>query len=157
MSSDPFPLLSRAIAPMLLTLAAVCGCSGGDEEELPRAAISGTVTLDGQPLQEGVVRFVPIEGTAGPKTSVIVSQGKFSADEEQGPVVGKHRIEIESTDDGGYAMDDEQAIQKLRESGITQIDAVRVPANYNSHSTLTETVSADQPNQFQFHLTTGQR
>jgi hypothetical protein len=141
---------------VLLALAAVCGCGGG-EEPLPRAAVSGTVTLDGQPLQEGVVRFVPIDNTAGPKTSVIVSQGKFSADAEQGPIVGKHRIEIESTDDGGYAMDDEQAIQKLRESGVTRIDVVRVPPNYNSHSTLTETVSADQPNVFQFNLISSQR
>jgi hypothetical protein len=141
---------------VLLALAAVCGCGGG-EAPLPRAAVSGTVTLDGQPLQEGVVRFVPIDNTAGPKTSVIVSQGKFSADAEQGPIVGKHRIEIESTDDGGYAMDDEQAIQKLRESGVTRIDVVRVPPNYNSHSTLTETVSADQPNVFQFNLISSQR
>lgn len=138
-------------------VALFCGCGGGDENQLPRAAVSGTVTLDGRPLAKGVIRFVPIEGTPGPKTSVMVSEGRFESDEQNGPVVGKHRIEIESTDDGGYAMDDEQAIKKLKQAGIRRIALVRVPVIYNAHSTLTRTVAADGPNEFQFDLNTTTR
>jgi hypothetical protein len=136
---------------MLLTIL-LAGCGGGDVVVLSRAAVEGTVSLDDQPLQEGVVRFVPTNGTPGPKTSVIVSAGRFSIDAEHGPVVGTHRIEIESTDDGGYAPDDEEALARLHASGSLVIDVITVPDVYNRRSRLTETVTADGPNQFQFAL-----
>ena len=133
----------------------LAGCSG--VEGPPRAPVSGTVSLDDTPLKEGVVRFVPSEGTEGPKTTVPVADGQFAVDERSGPIVGKHRIEIESTDTGGYAMDDENAIQELRESGTKRIEVVKVPPRYNSRSTLTEEVTADGPNQYKFDLVSRQR
>jgi len=134
----------------------MAGC-GGSENELPRAAVQGTVSLDGQPLAKGVVRFVPIEETTGPKTTLSITAGKFETEVETGPVLGRHRIEIESTDDGGYAQDDEAAMQELKKSGKRKINVVRVPARYNTNSTLTESVSAQGPNEFQFTLTTNKR
>ena len=136
----------------LLFAMTTCGCGNGSETEQPRAAVRGTVTLDGKPLPEGVIRFIPIEGTPGPKTSALVFQGQFSLEKEQGPLAGKHRIAIESTDNGGYAPDDEQALWKLKAAGIRRIDAVRIPAIYNTQSTLTEAVSAEGPNEFAFDL-----
>lgn len=95
--------------------------------------------------------------TPGPKTSVVVEQGQFQVDAEQGPVVGSHRIEIQSTDNGGYAMDDEDAIRRLRESGVKRIEAVRIPPQYNTRSTLKETVAAGGPNDFRFEVKLGRR
>lgn len=149
--------IGRRIAAPIAVAVALCGCGGRGARELPRAAVTGTVTLDGKPLGKGVIRFVPLEGTPGPKTSAMISQGQFSAEQAHGPVVGKHRIEIESTDDGGYALDDEEAFQKLRASGTRRIGAVRVPAVYNSRSTLTETVAPEGPNEFTFELISGKR
>jgi hypothetical protein len=136
----------------LLLIATLFGCGGSDEDALTRASVEGSVLLDNQPLQAGVVRFVPIDGTPGPKTSVVVSAGRFSVDSDHGPVVGTHRIEIESTDNGGYAPDDEEALQRLEASGSLQLDIVQVPAVYNDHSTLTETVTEDGDNQYEFTL-----
>ena len=151
-------LLGRGgIAALVLIAAVLCGCGGSRDEELPRTAVSGTVTLDNKPLSEGVIRFIPTAGTQGPKTSAMISEGRFSLDEEQGPLVGKHRIVIESTDNGGYAPDDEQALQKLKASGVRRIDVVQVPAIYNSRSTLTETVSLEGPNEFTFDLKSNAR
>lgn len=136
---------------MALFALAILGC-GGNERERPRAAVRGTVTLDDKPLSQGVIRFIPAEGTQGPKTSAVIFEGKFSLEVDDGPVVGTHRIEIESTDDGGYAPDDEEAFQKLKASGVKRIDVVRIPAMYNTKSTLKETVSAEGPNEFTFNL-----
>jgi hypothetical protein len=136
--------------PILVTVV-LCGC-GGSEQELPRAKVSGHVTLDGKPLPEGVIRFIPTGEAQGPKTSAVIAEGRFLLEEEQGPVVGTHRIIIESTDNGGYAPDDEEAIPRLRASGVKRINVVRVPAIYNSRSTLTETVSTEGPNEFTFDL-----
>jgi hypothetical protein len=149
------PSERRSLPVILVAVAALCSCGCSRERPGPlRVAVQGTVTLDGAPLAQGVVRFVPIEGTPGPKTTVFVTDGKFAADEAHGPVVGRHRIEIESTDDGGYPLDDETAPQRLREAGIKRIDLIRVPEIYNSRSTLVEVVTEAGPNEFQFQLTT---
>lgn len=145
------------VAVMSAILLCQYGCGGHSENELPRAEVSGTVTFNGQPLEEGVIRFVPVEGTPGPKTSATIKNGTFAADSNAGPVVGQHRIEIESTDDGGFAPDDEQALKRLHESGTKRIDVVRIPAIYNSRSTLTETISLDGPNEFNFELKSRKR
>jgi hypothetical protein len=144
------------MAAMLIS-SLILGCGSGAAEGPPRADVRGVVTLDGQPLPEGVIRFVPLAGTPGPKTSIAISDGKFSADALTGPVVGAHRIEIQSTDDGGYAPDDEEAIDRLRKSRTHRIEAVRVPSAFNTHSRLTETVSEDGTNEFEFPLTTKRR
>lgn len=132
------------------------GCSRSDSG-VPRAAVTGVVTLDGRPLTNGMVRFVPTDGTKGPKTAVAVSVGMFSVDSEHGPVIGRHRIEIESTDDGGYPPDDETALQRLRQSGAQGVKLLRVPAQFNVNSQLIESVSVDGPNEYRFLLTTSQR
>jgi hypothetical protein len=115
------------------------------------------VTLDGRPLTQGVIRFVPAEGTAGPQASVEIAGGMFSVDDTHGPVVGQHRVEIVSTDNGGFAMDDETAVQRLQAEGVKRIEAVRVPAVYNTQSELVASVTAEGPNQFKFDLTTPKR
>ncbi len=120
----------------------------------PRAAASGVVKIDGRPLTKGIVRFVPIEGTAGPKTGIEVSAGMFSADAVHGPVVGKHRIEIESTEIAGVALDDEEAMLRLVQQGGPPDTAMVVPDKYGVRSKLTETVTAEGPNDFLFELTT---
>lgn len=128
------------------------GCSRGRRADFERTAVTGEVTLDGQPLSQGVVRFVPIEQTSGPKTTVTVIEGRFQAPESAGPLVGTHRIEIESTDMAGYAMDDENALSELREARVKRIDVVTVPAIYNARSQLTKTLEPGIENEFVFNL-----
>ncbi|MFG0332026.1 MAG: hypothetical protein ACF8TS_01565 [Maioricimonas sp. JB049] len=156
MNSDRFTAARRLVPLVVLAFVSGCGdASGGGA--LQRAAVSGTVTFNGQPLSEGFVRFVPVDGTPGPKTSVPVSQGRFEVEADRGPVVGMHRIEIQSTDDGGYAMDDEDALRRLRESGVKRIDAIRIPPAYNARSTLMEAVTAAGKNEFRFELNSPRR
>ncbi len=133
------------------------GCGSGPMDEYPRADVKGVVSLDGQPLHEGVIQFVPLEGTHGPKTSVEITDGKFASSETTRPVVGAHRIEIHSTDDGGYAWDDEAALERLKNSGVRRVNVVRVPPVFNKASRITKTVEADGPNEFEFQLTSRRR
>ncbi len=130
----------------------ICGCSGGNDDSLPRAGVRGSVVVDGRPLEAGVVRFVPIRETKGPKTTVPVKAGLFEISAHLGPIVGSHQVEIVSTDDGGYLQDDEGALDRLRVSGTRRIDVVRVPAAYNTHSQLTAEVVEAGPNEFDFTL-----
>jgi hypothetical protein len=67
----------------VLALAAVIGCSSADT-----TTVSGTVTLDGSPLKEGVVRFVPTDGKTA-TSSAAIKDGKFST------VVPKGEMRVE--------------------------------------------------------------
>lgn len=134
----------------LLLVITLLGCGG--RPTLPTAAVSGTVTLDGKDLPSGVIRFVPLHGTPGQKTSFPIDDGRFVAEVELGPPIGKHRIEIESRDTGGFAMDDEEAIDQLRKSGKRKIDRAGVPAWYSQSSYLKESVKANRLNEYVFEL-----
>ncbi|MCA9075217.1 MAG: hypothetical protein KDA93_09310 [Planctomycetaceae bacterium] len=134
-------------------LMGVAGC-GGDNEGPPRATAQGTVRLDGKPLGEGVIRFVPTRETKGPKTTLPIRDGHFEAPAWAGPLVGQHRVEIESTDDGGFALDDEQAIVQLRKYGHGVMDTVIVPEIYNERTRLTAEIVEDGPNEIEFTLVT---
>ena len=54
-----------------------------------RAGVSGTVTLDGAPLTEGIIRFVPIDDTQGPKASVPIQHGQLEVDAKFAPLWGR--------------------------------------------------------------------
>ncbi len=149
-----FPIPNWLLGIVIAATLSLQGCGGRTKDEPLRAAATGEVLLNEMPLEHGVIRFIPQESTKGPQTSVPITFGRFEISKYLGPVVGSHRIEIDSTDDGGFAMDDETALQRLKESGVKEIKRVKVPAAYNSQSKLTGTITRDGPNEFQFELQT---
>lgn len=141
------------VATALLAAAGLVGCTGTSIERPPRAPVMGLITLDGELLEQGVIRFVPAEGTTGPQTSAVIDRGLFTLPAEHGPIVGTHRIEIVSTDTGGLAMDDEQALARLSAAPQTpKIEIVRVPAIYNEHSRLVAQVPENGTSDLNFDL-----
>jgi len=56
-----------------IVLLALAGCS-----DTGTGTVNGTVTLDGQPLKEGTVRFVPVDGQSQ-TSSAVVKDGQFTA------------------------------------------------------------------------------
>ena len=90
--------LSLSIGLLASVLASGCG----HRPDLPpMAKVSGTVTLDGEPLPHGMVQFVPdgSQGTEGP-TGVgrIDEKGRFTITTSgvKGAVVGHHKIRVKS-------------------------------------------------------------
>lgn len=143
-------IFARAALAWVLPLVWFAGCGGG-EPGPTRAAVQGTVHYEGAPLAKGVIRFVPVEGTEGPKTSAPIDSGAFELPADLGPLVGSHRVEIESIS-GDLAPDDEQAIARLREAGVRRIEVLKLPAVYNQRSKLTATIRADEENSLTFAL-----
>jgi hypothetical protein len=137
---------------VLAGLAIGCGAAPSDEPQ--RVSVKGTVTLDGKPLEQGVIRFVPLPEVKGPKASVDVTDGRFEIPADVGPVAGKHRVEIESTDHGGIEPDDETALAELAAGKRKPVKPVKIPAIYNARSTLQKEVKSDSPNEFKFDLVT---
>lgn len=70
------------------------GCRGEPGlEGPPRFAISGTVTLDGEPVDGGTISFLPVKPEFRPAGGPIVA-GKFDVQQAMGPNAGLHRVEI---------------------------------------------------------------
>ena len=80
-------------AALLLLLSAFClsGCGDGGP---PRGSVSGQVTLDGAPLAQGSILFVPIEGNQGIAAGGQIVDGKYSLAGDAGVSLGANRVEI---------------------------------------------------------------
>lgn len=65
--------LTAALANCACCCALLAGCGA---ESLP--AVSGTVTVDGQPLAAGTIQFLPDAGDV-PSEAARIQDGKFSA------------------------------------------------------------------------------
>jgi len=137
------------------------GCTAGGgvgqrlweiERRPPRVTARGTVVLDGQPLPAGVIRFVPVDDTMGPKSSATIEQGAFEFPKNYGPVPGTHRIEIEAVESDLPDPDDEAAVREYLTAHKTRPRAPRVPPIYHRLSQLKEVVSLKEPNEFRFEL-----
>ncbi len=126
----------------LVILMAACGVSAGCGSSKPARemqTISGSVTLDGQPMQEGEIYF---KTTAKGEVDVLpIENGQFEG--EVG--VGTRRVEI-------YAYHEKEVIpmpgeppEKTRENYL--------PASYNAQSTLSAEIASGSSTPLKFELT----
>lgn len=60
-----------------------------------RAAIEGLVKLDGDPLERGVITFISQDGK-NVNTSALINQGRYLLSANNGPAIGKNKVEIRS-------------------------------------------------------------
>lgn len=87
-------IICRRSVPLLIVMGVVAGC--GRSDRLPTARVTGTVTLDGKPLQSGSVIFEPVDGRRLAKGS-IRSDGSFvlgTYRQGDGAVPGRHRVAV---------------------------------------------------------------
>lgn len=85
--SFSWPLLALAVA-----IASVTGC--GKTSTLDKVVVRGSVTLDGQPIPNGEIRFIPAPGTAGPISGGPIKDGAYVAQGRGGVPLGNHQVEI---------------------------------------------------------------
>lgn len=74
-----------------LVASAVAGCSGEPAGE--GVAVTGKVSFDGAPVEEGTVTLVPLGG-AGATVTASIQGGVFRTTRADGPSPGKYRVEI---------------------------------------------------------------
>ena len=137
--------------PTAMLLLALAGCGDGTlpKDTFPREAVSGTVNLDGRPLGEGTVQFNPLDLNQGAPVVVAgIKDGKFSTDRATGPVPGKYKISISSR----AAI---KVIPGEPPGPLPKSEPEKVPAQYNSKSTITKEVTGGGTNAFEFDLKGG--
>jgi hypothetical protein len=79
-----------------VSLVFAVGCRGSSGPE--RVALSGKVTLEGKPVEDGQIRFVPQAGTVAPVTIAAIKNGAYDTAVSGGVPVGTHRVEIRAYD-----------------------------------------------------------
>jgi hypothetical protein len=141
--------LGRRLATPLLCLA-LAGCSASTDpvDTLPRKGVTGTVTLDGQPLAQGKIVFEPAPGSQGPggPTTADITDGKYTIEKALGPVPGKYKVSISSRPSIKFGPGQEPGTRP-------KLDPEKVPAQYNTTSTLTADITDASVNTANFELT----
>src|SRR5262245_42980993 len=97
-------MVRRLFTGVCLVLINVGLWSGCTTNSAGRYAISGTVTLDGSPLEKGNIGFSALEGGRH-SGGAVISGGKFSIPADKGLPVGKYRVEVHAAAPGGPAPD----------------------------------------------------
>ena len=112
-----------AILLFAVTAAGFLGCKG---KEYSLAAVSGTVTFNGKPVDKLRISFSPEPvgenySVGHYSTGVSDSEGKFTLKtryKESGAVVGKHKLSFEYSDINESAMADlREALSDAKDSG----------------------------------------
>lgn len=137
-------LAMRLIAPAILLAASSItniGCAPTGPE---RVAIRGTVTLDGQPVENAAIVFTPTgEGVAAIAT---ISAGQFSLDSTSGPTIGTFDVRINPHDAELDAVEADPSIL----AGANR--RPRIPKAYQRNGTLSATVTSEADQEFDFAL-----
>ena len=137
--------ISRLVS--VLSVALSLGCGGADDG---RRAVSGTITLKGEALDEGLIEFLPLAdgAAAGPATQsgAVITSGAYKIPRDSGLVAGTYKILITSGDgktpaDGGLPGPT---------GNIVSLD--RIPPEFNVDSQQQVKVTLDGPNVFDFHI-----
>ena len=123
---------------------ALCGCA---EKGPPRYRVSGTVSIAGWPVSDGMIFFEPDakQGNAGPSSFASIVQGRFdTAGSPPGrpAISGPHRVRIEAYQPAAYAGGDaargQPSVAARPPAGITLprqlITDVTLPSGPSSHT-----------------------
>jgi hypothetical protein len=125
---------------------ALPGCGGGGGDNLPRQGVSGTVTLNAQPLAQGTIQFTPLSQEQGTLAGGEIKDGKFTIDREAGPVPGGYKVMIFSS--GGASTASTDAMPGMAPPPPKEL----IPPQYNATTSLNVEVKAEGPNTFDFPL-----
>jgi hypothetical protein len=136
------PLL-RARMCLVLSLAAFLAAGGCSRASNGRLEISGKVTLDGAPLDQGLISFNPAKEKL-PSAGAAIVAGAYHMPAEKGLLPGAYKVAIDSADPSGATATAAQYTMRIPVS--------RIPVKYNGETTLTAQVTDSGPNQFDFDI-----
>ena len=124
-------LISRLVPAVLLSL--FVGCGGGDDSTPDLVEVTGTVMMNGKPVEKALVYFVPETGAMS--NGETDASGKFSLmyrGQMKGAAPGKSIVKISKSDG---------------EAG-----AELIPGMFNASSVITRDVASPGPNDFLIDL-----
>lgn len=116
----------------VVSIFSLAGCGGADLPEL--GEVTGTVTLNGQPVEGALVEFIPDSGR--PSSGVTDAEGVYTLTytaEASGAVTGTHTVNITTARAQQGGEGDEPLVEARPET---------IPQAYNDETTLSVEVEA---------------
>ncbi len=138
------PLITLAALPLLLT-----ACQEASSIAVTnRQAVSGEVTLDGEPLRAATIQFIP-KGARHPVATALVVDGRFEVGPETGPPPDQYDITVISP------QPDLEEVNYFAKQGKTDLlRRVDIPKKYQQPGELEVTISEGPNSNVNFSLTT---
>jgi len=124
-----------------LILLSFVGC--GDPNG--RQPVSGAVTFQGKPLDQGVIEF----SSSATKSGAPIISGKYTVPADSGLEPGVYKVFI-SAGDGRTPVDSPDGMPGP--TGANIVSKEKIPAEYNTKSKQEITVSGSKPNVFDFTI-----
>lgn len=129
-----------------MALVLLAGC-GGISDAPDRRVVTGTVTLDGTPLEGGVIRFRP--QPEGPIAAGKIRDGKYEVTNKGGVPLGKQRVEIK----GAPILPANTSGMSLGQIDAATKPAIPIPDKYHKNSELEADIEAgSEPQVLNFEL-----
>lgn len=144
------PRLVVGLTACCLACLLLVGCGDGGPS---LGTVSGTVTMDGEPLPNVSVTFTPVAGGRG-STGKTDANGQYELmfTDRKGALLGEHKIALrtirEASSAAGAEMSSDSAAYEAQATGGTQADydaattTEPIPAKYNTATELTKEVKA---------------
>lgn len=130
------PLLLGALLTLVSLI--LVGCNASNQKQ----AVSGTITFQGKPLDQGLIQFAPSSPEIPTASGANIQNGKYQIPQDKGLLPGTYDVRISAPEKGTVAK--EAAMPG--ESGPPAKE--RIPTKYNANTTLKFEVKAGQPNTF---------
>jgi len=118
----------RTIGCLVLLLLLLAGCDRGPAF----GTVAGTIALDGQPVDGGLIRLEPVDGKSQPADCIVLG-GKYSITMP----VGEKKVQVYWTKSSSPGKLDTAS------QGAARV-VVLIPAKYNDQTTLTYTIEKGQ-------------
>jgi len=144
--ADAMGMSCRAVALLCVSGSLLSGCGG---DSLGRHAISGNVTLDGAPVENGNIAFQPVDqGVTSSGTAF--TGGKYALTDEQGLPAGKYLVTVSAPKPGTGGTVPEGAMPGDPVPPPQEL----IPPEWNVKSAQTIEVKESGPFEFNFEIVT---
>lgn len=135
--------------PLTLILFLFAGCSGKEYEGPKRYAVSGKVTFDGEPVDGGIISFIPATEQPPDKQRTSggpIVGGEYALAEGQGLNEGEYQVEVRWSKPTGKQIKD-----TADTGGMIDVTKNVIPDKYNVVTELRAKVGSGT-NKFDFDL-----
>ena len=139
---DPFWKL--LLFCMLAFLQAGCGGDNG------RATVHGTVSLEGIPLESGLIQFLPAADSSGLAAGASIENGRYTI-KQRGPLPGSYQVHITASRETGRMIEAPTIGPGAKKGVMVEETMQYIPDRYNAHSELTIEINPGA-NQHDFDL-----
>ena len=133
-----------------LVVGAFSFCLGcGKDNPQGRCTVEGTVTLNGEPLEEGSILFIPTR--QGPvMTGAVITEGEFEIPEEKSLTPGEYGVKIDAVDK--TAVVPTEGVEDRHRRRPPPMMKSLIPPEWTTGRTHKVTIKEGERNEFTFDI-----